>query len=52
MKLLLGWEPIMERGNIIGLYDVTGGGAISLEPGGQFELSARRSRPCIKPSPN
>ena len=31
--------PIMEEGNIIGLYDVTGGGAISLEPGGQFELS-------------
>ena len=29
----------MEHGNIIGLYDVTGGGAISLEPGGQFELS-------------
>lgn len=39
MRLLLGWEPIMEQGNIIGLYDVTGGGAISLEPGGQFELS-------------
>src|SRR6516165_7197234 len=39
MKHLLGWEPIMERDNIIGLYDVTGGGAISLEPGGQFELS-------------
>ncbi len=39
MQLLLGWEPIMERDNIIGLYDVTGGGAISLEPGGQFELS-------------
>src|ERR671936_811383 len=39
MKLLLGWEPIMEGDNIIGLYDVTGGGAISLEPGGQFELS-------------
>src|SRR5258705_6916616 len=39
MQLLLGWEPIMERGSIIGLYDVTGGGAISLEPGGQFELS-------------
>src|SRR5260370_11971121 len=39
MKLLLGWEPIVERGNVIGLYDVTGGGAISLEPGGQFELS-------------
>ena len=29
----------MEGGNIIGLFDVTGGGAISLEPGGQFELS-------------
>ncbi len=29
----------MERDNIIGLHDVTGGGAISLEPGGQFELS-------------
>ena len=39
MKLLLGWDPIMENGNIIGLHDVTGGGAISLEPGGQFELS-------------
>src|SRR6201985_2258697 len=36
---LLGWEPIMEGDNIIGLADVTGGGAISLEPGGQFELS-------------
>ena len=39
MQHLLGWEPIMEDGNIIGLFDVTGGGAISLEPGGQFELS-------------
>jgi glutamate--cysteine ligase len=39
MQHLLGWEPIMEGQNIIGLYDVTGGGAISLEPGGQFELS-------------
>jgi glutamate--cysteine ligase len=39
MQLLLGWEPIMEGDNIIGLADVTGGGAISLEPGGQFELS-------------
>ena len=36
---LLGWEPIIEDGNIIGMFDVTGGGAISLEPGGQFELS-------------
>jgi glutamate--cysteine ligase len=39
MRGLLGWEPIMEGETIIGLYDVTGGGAISLEPGGQFELS-------------
>src|SRR6202161_2144249 len=39
MQALLGWEPIMEGANIIGLSDVTGGGAISLEPGGQFELS-------------
>jgi glutamate--cysteine ligase len=39
MRSLLGWEPIMEGGNIIGMFDVTGGGAISLEPGGQFELS-------------
>src|SRR5665647_3113525 len=36
---LLGWDPIMEGDNIIGMFDVTHGGAISLEPGGQFELS-------------
>src|SRR5580704_15413021 len=39
MQHLLGWQPIMEGPHIIGLFDVTGGGAISLEPGGQFELS-------------
>jgi glutamate--cysteine ligase len=39
MHDLLGWDPIMEGENIIGMFDVTGGGAISLEPGGQFELS-------------
>jgi glutamate--cysteine ligase len=39
MQSLLGWEAIVEGDNIIGLSDVTGGGAISLEPGGQFELS-------------
>src|SRR4029453_14573079 len=39
MKLLLGWEPIMERGNITGLYAAPGGGAISVDPGGQSELS-------------
>ena len=39
MQAMLGWEPIMEGERIIGMLDVTGGGAISLEPGGQFELS-------------
>jgi glutamate--cysteine ligase len=34
-----GWEPILDGNNIIGLFDAAGGGAISLEPGGQFELS-------------
>ena len=32
-----GWEPVMEGDNIIGLSQ--NGGSISLEPGGQFELS-------------
>jgi glutamate--cysteine ligase len=32
-----GWEPLTEGGNIIGLSQ--NGAAISLEPGGQFELS-------------
>ncbi|MGO4573427.1 glutamate--cysteine ligase [Microvirga sp. 2TAF3] len=36
---LTGWEPIMENSYPIGLVDEVGGGAISLEPGGQFELS-------------
>jgi len=39
MQHLLGWQPIIEGDNVIGLSDVTGGGAITLEPGGQFELS-------------
>ncbi|MDF1778867.1 MAG: glutamate--cysteine ligase [Rhizobiaceae bacterium] len=39
MRDLLGWEPILDEGNIIGLVEPTGMGAISLEPGGQFELS-------------
>jgi glutamate--cysteine ligase len=39
MQKLTGWEPIMENGNPIGLADEVGGAAISLEPGGQFELS-------------
>ncbi len=32
-----GWEPILDSGNVIGLKDH--GASISLEPGGQFELS-------------
>jgi glutamate--cysteine ligase len=39
MQTLLGWEPIRDGDNIIGLLDPIGGAAISLEPGGQFELS-------------
>ena len=39
MAGLLGWHPVMDGENIIGLSDPVGGGAISLEPGGQFELS-------------
>ena len=34
----LGWTPILDGSNIIGLSE-DGGGAISIEPGGQFELS-------------
>ncbi|MBS9719471.1 glutamate--cysteine ligase [Tianweitania sp. BSSL-BM11] len=39
MQRVLGWDPIIDEGNIIGLVEPTGQGAISLEPGGQFELS-------------
>jgi glutamate--cysteine ligase len=39
MQALLGWLPIMDGDAIIGLHDEAEGGAISLEPGGQFELS-------------
>ena len=39
MQRMLGWDPIMDGANIIGLVEPTGQGAISLEPGGQFELS-------------
>jgi len=34
-----GWAPIMDRDALIGLAQTDGGGAISIEPGGQFELS-------------
>ena len=39
MQAKLGWEPIADAGHIIELAGPDGGGAISLEPGGQFELS-------------
>jgi glutamate--cysteine ligase len=39
MGARLGWEPIMDGDNIIGLAERSGMGAISIEPGGQFELS-------------
>lgn len=35
----LGWAPVLDRHNIIGLFDTRSGAGISLEPGGQFELS-------------
>jgi glutamate--cysteine ligase len=35
----LGWRSIEDDGKLIGLLDAEGGAAISLEPGGQFELS-------------
>src|ERR1700736_5781201 len=39
MQKRLGWASVNDGPNIIGLYDATGGAGISLEPGGQFELS-------------
>ena len=39
MQEKTGWEPIIDAGHLIGLVEPTGRGAISLEPGGQFELS-------------
>src|ERR1700683_4701199 len=41
-----GWQAIEDGGALIGLYDPAGGGAISLEPGGQFELSGAPQR-CV-----
>ncbi|MDB5648741.1 MAG: gshA [Hyphomicrobiales bacterium] len=39
MQRRSGWEPIHDGEALIGLFDPGAGGAISLEPGGQFELS-------------
>ena len=39
MQERFGWDPVMEGDNIIGLSDPVSHGNVSLEPGGQFELS-------------
>lgn len=39
LRIETGWVPNYDGPNVIGLSDPKGGGAISLEPGGQFELS-------------
>ncbi len=39
MRDRFSWAPVMEGSNIIGLSDPDRGGSVSLEPGGQFELS-------------
>ncbi|AGA64290.1 Glutamate--cysteine ligase [Liberibacter crescens BT-1] len=39
LKKNLGWETITDQGHLIGLYNPIDHAAISLEPGGQFELS-------------
>lgn len=39
MRDKLGWDQIVDAGNLIGLAEPKGMGAISIEPGGQFELS-------------
>jgi glutamate--cysteine ligase len=39
LQAKLGWAAVTDGPHIIGLYDASGGAGISLEPGGQFELS-------------
>jgi glutamate--cysteine ligase len=39
LRQRFGWTGVEENGNLIALADPAGGGSISLEPGGQFELS-------------
>ncbi|MCI0599085.1 MAG: glutamate--cysteine ligase, partial [Beijerinckiaceae bacterium] len=39
MREKLAWVPVTDGPHIIGLYDAKSGAGISLEPGGQFELS-------------
>ena len=45
-----GWDGVYEGDNIIALSDPKGLGNISLEPGGQFELSGAPLRPCTRPA--
>ena len=44
-----GAEPIMEKGRIIGIMDADGG-AVTLEPGGQLELSGARWKIFTRPA--
>ncbi|WP_294534355.1 glutamate--cysteine ligase [uncultured Rhodoblastus sp.] len=39
LRLSQDWQAIEDGDALIGLFDPRGGGALSLEPGGQFELS-------------
>jgi glutamate--cysteine ligase len=39
MQKRLGWAPVSDGPHIIGLFDAASGAGLSLEPGGQFELS-------------
>jgi glutamate--cysteine ligase len=39
LRQRFGWNPVMEGDKLIALSDPRGGGSITLEPGGQFELS-------------
>ena len=48
--LRFGWEPIEEHGNVIALSNKQGE-SITLEPGGQFELSGRPCNRSIRPAP-
>jgi glutamate--cysteine ligase len=49
MEHLLGWQPITEGDNIVGLFDVTGGGAISLSLAVSSSCPAPSSKPCTRP---
>ena len=48
MQLLLGWEPIMEDGNIIGLTTSPAAGRFRSSRAGNSNCPARRWRRCIR----